>query len=148
MSKPKQKTVQQFINTLTILRRIISRLSTSSLEEKMATLLQFQALSYLKNNCGSSVGDLARELSLSSPAIAQLTERLVTAKRIERKDDQEDRRIVRLFLTREGALEHSLMEKRYLEKMTSLLNLIPDVDLKQLIRIQTELIKKLEECNK
>lgn len=148
MNTSKQDLVQQFLITSTTLSRIMSQLSTVSLEEKMATILQFQALTYLKQQDEATVGELAQELAMSSPAIAQLTDRLVNAGRIERKDDKNDRRVVHLSLTDEGVKELSQMKQKYIEKMTSLLSFIPATDLRELVRIQAELIQKLEENKK
>lgn len=139
-----QDLVQEFVNTLDTLRRIISRLSCMSHEEKMATALQFQALSYLKEHKNSTVGELAQEIGLSSSAVAQLIDRLVTAQKIIRKNDTKDRRIIHIALTEEGAKELAQIKKKYIEKLTFLLSYISEKDLTELIRIQTKLIHKLE----
>jgi DNA-binding MarR family transcriptional regulator len=145
MNKSKQNLVQEFMSTSVTLKRIISRLSSVSLEEKMATILQFQALTYLREHKNATVGELAQDLAISSSAVAQLIDRLLEAGRIARKNDLKDRRIIHISLTPEGKKEQSQMKKKYIEKMTFLLTHISEKDLHELIRIQTELITKLEE---
>ena len=136
--------LQRFINTSATLMRIISHQSTITREEKLATALQFQALTYLHDHKNIPVGSLAHELRLSSSAAAQLVDRLIVSGRITRKHDKNDRRIVHISLTLEGKKELSQMAKKYIKKMKFVLSHIEETDLLLLIRIQRELIIKLE----
>jgi MarR family 2-MHQ and catechol resistance regulon transcriptional repressor len=144
MNTSKQQLAQKFIGTFATLKRIIHRMSCCSPEEKMATELQFQALTLLNEHRNITVGVLGRELGLSSSAVAQLTDRLAQSGRITRIQDKDDRRITHITLTEEGKKELSHMASSHLEKMTLLLSLISEEDLKEIIRIQTDLITKLE----
>jgi len=114
----------------------------------MATMLQCEALTYLSEHDKATVGALTQELEVTSPAIAQLTDRLVNAGWIIREHDQHDRRIVHLLLTDEGKIELFQMRQKHFEMINPILSLISEKDLQELIRIQTELVQKLEKGHK
>lgn len=145
MNPDKHKLADQFLRTFAKIRRLVDHCCDISLEQKIATLLQLQALSYLEEHKNATVGELAHDLAMSSSAIAQLTDRLVNAKRIERKNDPDDRRITRLQLTKEGREELQHLKKHFVDKISFLLSYISENDLRELIRIQTELSHKLEQ---
>ena len=139
--------VEQFINTSALLRRIIHRACTVSFEEKLTTTLQFQALDYLNEHKKCTVGELAKELVLSSSAVAQLSDRMQTAGWIIRTHDENDRRVTHIGLSSAGRKEYDEMKLRYIKRMDFLLSQINEKDLSELIRIQTELITKLDKNN-
>lgn len=144
MEQTKEDLIQQFSCTFSALNRVMHHVSAISLEEKMTTMLQFQALSFLKEHPGCTVGELAAELGVSSAGVAQLTDRLFNAARIIRLHDESDRRVTRLSLTQDGESQLAQIKQKHLETMSRFLSLIPEKDLQEIIRIQSELIKKLE----
>jgi DNA-binding MarR family transcriptional regulator len=143
--KHNKQLVESFINAYSSLKRLMQRISSGSHEDKMATLLQYQALSFLAEHKQTTVGELATNLDMSSSAVAQLIDRLILAGRIIRKNDASDRRIAHISLTQNGKKELLRIRKMHIEKMSYILSHIPEKDLKELIRIQTEMITKLAE---
>lgn len=144
MFDSKQKLFQEFISTMTKVRRIMDQMSNVSLEDRVATMLQMQALTYLKEHSQLTVGELAAKLHMSSSAIAQLSERLVLANFVSRGTDENDRRIVLLKLTGEGRKELERMHQKMIEKMGGFLEYISEDDLKAMIRIHKKVLDKLE----
>ncbi|MGH7203939.1 MAG: MarR family winged helix-turn-helix transcriptional regulator [Candidatus Levyibacteriota bacterium] len=140
--------LQQFIGTMMKVRRFIDPAIGIPQEDKTATLLQTQALTFLKEHPQSTVGELAQYLHMSSSAIAQFTDRLTDAHLIERKNDPNDRRIVRLSLTATGDDRLISLRKVIQERMGNILTRIPEKDLKEVIRIFGNLLENLEEENK
>lgn len=122
--------------------------SPISQEDKLTTILQVQGLSYLKKHSKATVGELASELMMSSPAITKFTDRLVNLGWIRRADDSDDRRIIRLFITSLGEKKLSQIQRKHLERMSEIFSLMPEKDIKELIRIMGNLTKKWEEKNK
>lgn len=118
------------------------------IEEKIATFLQIQAMCYLQENPDVTVGDLATELAMSSPAVAKFSDRLFDAGWITRKDDSHDRRITRLKLTQKGKEELKLIQGRHFEKMNEIISFMPEADLKKMVYIMENVVKKWEEKNK
>jgi DNA-binding MarR family transcriptional regulator len=69
--------------------------------EMELTVAQAQALMLLRAEAASTTG-LAASLSISAPAVTQLTDRLVRKRLIERRPVEADRRSVAVALTLEG----------------------------------------------
>ena len=144
MNNQRQKLIEEFVAGSLKIKRFFEQISTISLEEKIATMLQMQALEYLNNNHGSTVSELAQNLFVSSSSTAQLTDRLVTSGWIKRENDKSDRRIIRLILTSKGEEELSGMRKKRVEKLNGLLSYLSDHDLSEMVRIQTKLVDAVE----
>ncbi|MFH1601879.1 MAG: MarR family transcriptional regulator [Candidatus Shapirobacteria bacterium] len=145
MNNIKQELFEEFFATVTKISRIAERSVNCSLEDKAATILQMQGLSYLSESPNSTVSELAQAVNMSSSSIAQFTDRLTENKLISRKPDVNDRRIVRLNLTDKGRSEIVETRKRMFHKMGKVLDLISESDLKELIRIHKKILHSLEE---
>src|SRR5579872_2026687 len=144
----KSKLLEEFFATMGKMRQAVESLSNVSPEDKIATMLQMQALSYLKSHHLSTVGELGARLYMSSSSIAQFTDRLVTAGFVKREQDTEDRRIVRLSLSVKGEKELAAMRKRMMEKMGRLLVHVSQKDLADLVRIHKKIVNGLENKKK
>jgi DNA-binding MarR family transcriptional regulator len=72
---------------------------------------------------------------MSSSAVAQLIDRLLTSNWVDRKHDETDRRVVRLSLTHEGLKELDRLKKIRQERLEPLLKHLDEKDLQELIRI-------------
>lgn len=135
---------EQLFNTMLQFGKLMAQQTQESHEEKMATRLQFFALKFLKDQPNGTIGDLAKPLHLSKSSTTQLIERLVKLGLVERVDDKEDRRIIRLVITENGEKEFVVLRKRLMEKMQKIFSKIPPEDLRELIRIHTNLIETLK----
>src|SRR5438045_1717026 len=121
MQEPKKELVEQFINVMLKTRQIMHGSSNTSLKEKIVTILQIKALSFLKDKPNTTVGEIGKQLNMSSASIAQFCDRLVKTSWIERKNDKSDRRVIHLSLTKIGEKElKSVKEKRF-KKLNSVL---------------------------
>lgn len=143
MSQNKEELLQEFLSKLFKVRRYLER--PVSMPGEVATMLQLQALSFLYDKPGSTVGELALEFHMSSPAIAQLTDRLVGASLIERKNDENDRRVVRLFLTKTGKEDLQKVPPILKQRLGRVFSQVPESDLKELVRIFSNLLNTIED---
>ncbi len=139
---------EQLFSTLTQLKRLVSQQVYESHEEKVATMLQFSALNFLKDKSEVNVGDLAKFLQLSKSSATQLIERLVKMGLVKRINDRQDRRIIRLTITSKGEDEFIVLKTKLKEKMNRFLSKIPEKDIKELIRIHANLIETLKNSNR
>ncbi len=135
--------IEQLFSTMMQLGKFMSHYSQESHEERLATMLQFSALQFLKDQPNGTVGELAKFMQLSKSSATQLTERLVKAGIVDRVNDQEDRRIIRLIITPKGEEEFIILKKNIMEKMKRFVSKIPAKDIRELIRIHTNLIETL-----
>jgi DNA-binding MarR family transcriptional regulator len=83
------------------------------------TQQQYQAMLAIKATDRDEItmGDLAETLLLTPQAAVQLVDRLTKAGFAERTQSQEDRRVVRLSLTRQGDQLIDALAERHLEEM-------------------------------
>lgn len=140
----KQLYIDQLFNTMGQLRKLLETQTQESHEEKSATIMQYSALVFLKRNKSATVGEVAFHLKLSKSSATQLIERLAKASLVGRVNDQDDRRIVRIAITSAGEQQIVFLKKKFMEKMGRIISKIPDEDLKQLIRIHTNLIETIQ----
>ncbi len=147
MYKTDVSLLKEFLSIQIQVRKMMQQNSSLSIEERLATGLQVHALSLIDAHKGITVGDLAKELTMSSAAIAQFVDRMVNSGWVNRESDKDDRRITRLFLLAEGRKKLKLMNIKVLKKMDSILSLMPAKDIKQLISIQKKLLASMEKQN-
>jgi len=107
---------------------------------RAATMLQVNSLIYLKNNPGVTMSDFSANLSLSPSSAAQLAERLNLIGYIKRSEDTKDRRTVRLAMTKKGTDYIEKIHRRMHKKFKRVFSKVPQKDIKELIRIQKELL--------
>lgn len=144
MKTRKQELMDEFFETMGKMRSMGESLSKVSPEDRIATMLQMSALKYLKHRPNTKVSDLGKTLFMSSSSIAQFSNRLAKAGFIKRHEDKNDRRIVRLGLTKKGESELSSMHKKMREKMGKFLEMVSEKDLGELVRIQKKILKSLQ----
>jgi DNA-binding MarR family transcriptional regulator len=98
------------------------------------TIHQLEALSLLDRG-GLRMSELSRELDISEPASTALADRLVRAGLVERHADPDDRRIVRLELSRKGRDLMSRWGSHRRRMMTATFEVLSDRQLAALIDI-------------
>lgn len=144
MTKTNNSDFEQLFNAIMQFGKLMSRHGQEDREDKNATMLQHMALRFLKDQPNGMVSDLANFLKLSKSSTTQLTERLVEANLVERFYDKKDRRIIRLAITEKGEKEFVVLKKRFMEKTEKIFSKIPAKDIKELVRIFTNLIETLK----
>ncbi len=93
---------------LNALSRKISRMYNNRCLEYGVTAAQSFVIFDVMDHPGTSVKDIATRIQLDSPAITGLIDRLVKEDLVERKEDPEDRRSLKIYLTEKGQeLVHS-----------------------------------------
>lgn len=148
MNKSKQELLNQFMQSLMRIRRIAEQSFVIPTKDKSITLLQNQALLYLKDRPELTVGELAKKLGLSSSSAAQLIERLTNLKVIKKIIDKNDHRIIHLILTKKGQIQTELAHCILAEKVGNVFFQMPEKDLKEVVRIFTKFLKNIKEQNK
>ena len=139
-----QKTIDEFIHVNQEIKEVMERKSSINYDTKVVPRLQFFALKYISQNSGLTVGELADVLMMSSSSIAQLIERLINKGWIKKVEDKDDRRIFHILLTDKGEKEVVKMDEVFFKKMSSMLSLISEQDVKEILRIQKNLLKELK----
>lgn len=128
---------------LTDLIFVLSRITRDGVENKNSTLsyIQFQALSFLMKQENPTMKELSEYIHIAAPSTTALVDNLVRLEYISRTADKEDRRLVRLKITKNGQQELKkglIAAKKRLEKV---LNKLSKKDQSDLINILTKLSK-------
>jgi len=136
----RSRDVDEFTEQLFLFRQAIGRFSTAcSLEDKINSALQMEALAFLGLEQGSSVSALASHLRTSLSSATQLTERLVKSGLVDRRHDQADRRVVTCSITEAGRQELVRMRGEMRAKLEKVLAVLPEHELSDLVRIMRAL---------
>lgn len=109
------------------------------------THAQMGILFMLEHKGMLSLKDIASHMQTTSSAATQLTNGLVEAGYIARKEDGEDRRKTSLSLTAEGKKKIGEMKKAHIEHFTKILSPLTDDELKQWQTIQHKIINGLNQ---
>lgn len=88
------------------------------------TLPQFLVMDFLMKNETAKMSDLAQFMEVSMATMTGIVDRLVRHKYVERLLSDEDRRIVRIRMTREGAM---LMNRVYLRRREVIINIFGQI---------------------
>ncbi|HVZ67660.1 MAG TPA: MarR family winged helix-turn-helix transcriptional regulator [Patescibacteria group bacterium] len=135
---------EQLFASMLQLSKLISQYTQETREERIATVLQFSALNLVKDQHETAISDISKSLQLSKSSATQLIERLVKLGLVKRISDPEDRRIIRLEITKNGDAELHKLRLKLINKMKRVFSKIPAKDIRELIRIHTNLIETLK----
>lgn len=116
-----------------------------SLEERTATIIQGQILSYLEKNNHAKMSDLASHIRTSFSSATQIVERMVQAGFVDRVQDANDRRLVLLTITENGRTQLKELKRAKRERMKKLFKDVTSNEIAELIRIQEKMIASLKE---
>ena len=96
-----------------------------ALQDHDMSMSRFAVLYLLDVGEGMTITTVAAALKLSIGSASQLIDRLEIDRFVMRQDDENDRRIRRIWLTDQGAHMISRMKKIHLRRMTTLLHDVP-----------------------
>ncbi len=104
---------------------------------------QLHALHTLAHN-PLTMGELAEEMNITLSSATALVDRLVKNRWVERREDPEDRRIVRLVITERGRELYRTVKRERYKAFKFLLDAMPPEDVAALRRIFTNLHTTLQ----
>lgn len=112
------------------------------------SMLQLQALVFLKRNTMAQMGEIAEHFKIELPSATSLINKLSKGGLVERKADDHDRRLVRIILTPQGEKLLDQAMKARSKKITETLSYLSEQDRKDLSLIMQKLtatMKKTDE---
>ncbi len=112
---------------------------------KKVSPMEFRCLRYLVDNNFASMKDLADEVGVTPPRITTLLNKLESKKFIERKINFEDRRIIKVSLTKNGAKFAKEICDEYLKFHKSILKSMNNDELDGLFKNLTIFHKRLSD---
>jgi len=134
-----EQEIETFLRYIICLKGAVMGQNRSSMEERVATGMQFGVLNFLAEHDSVTSGEVATHLSLSPSSATQLVERLVRDDLVERQADQEDRRVVHLKLTDNGRAERERVYGFIRERVGRLLGGLTTEERTELIRLHKKI---------
>jgi DNA-binding MarR family transcriptional regulator len=116
-------------------------------EHSNLSILQAHTLIFIKKNQPIPMHKIAESFQISKPTVTSLVDVLMDGGFVGRVDDKEDRRIIRIKLTKQGEQYVSKGIRKTTAKVNKILSYLPLEDKKHLKRIIETINKKLEEEN-
>jgi len=149
MDKSNETLLWEYFNLVLKVMRLSSGIFGMSPEDKITTILQLQAVIFLKENPGLTVGEFAKEFHMSSPAVTQFTQRLVKSGLIKKEIDSKDKRAIHLLLTKKGKIYSKTLPENFTKKINNIdiFYYMPEEDIRTIMNIFKRFIKKAEAKN-
>lgn len=140
-----QNNIDTLITLTTKIAKLMHQQTQMSYEERAATILQTQTLSFLEEQPNAKISDVANYMHASLSSTTQMIERMVQAGLVARTHDDQDRRVIHLTVTKDGLTKLRQMKEAKRARMQKLFSGIDQNDIKDLIRIQQKIVQSLEE---
>lgn len=113
------------------------RLMMATFSETPMPPAQAGCLQALAHRSGISQSDLAELLHVSRPAVSTMLHRMESAGMIERRADEADSRVTRVYVTDEGRGLSARMHEGFAEILNTSIGWMPEEDKRELARILT-----------
>ncbi|KYK23050.1 hypothetical protein AYK24_07975 [Thermoplasmatales archaeon SG8-52-4] len=111
------------------------------------TGVQLMTLHFVKHNDNCKTSDIANFLSVSPPDTTRIVETLVKKGFVERINDENDRRIIRLIIKEEGRKVVENIKQELALSFSKILEKINEEDAKALLRGMNALSNALKELD-
>lgn len=135
----RKKTIESIVRHLDFIMKNMKKKKDDASEPFCINRSQWLVLDLIENNEQTSIKAISEQLEVSSSAITQLVDDLVSKKYVIRKEDPNDRRSVQLSLSKEGKKQLKLMKKTRLKKMEQLFSPLNPSELKSYLKIHEKL---------
>ena len=140
-------TDSKLIEAIFLFSRLMKENMSYSSELTKLTLLQLQALIFLKQKPYVQMREIADKFTIEMPTATSLINKLCKIKLVARQEDANDRRLVRVVLTDQGKylLEKAMRERT--KKINSILAYLSENDKNDLLKILQVLTHQMEKQN-
>ncbi|GIP26773.1 MarR family transcriptional regulator [Paenibacillus sp. J23TS9] len=128
----------------TLLKNLSQEWNKKSAKTYCLTFPQFQVLYTLKLRGSLKVSELAEALALTSPAITNLTDKLIAAGYVQRERAEEDRRVVYTMITEKGYEIIAKIAEDQKEMIQVFFNMLSEEDIQHLRRIFSSMLLDID----
>ena len=136
MNRPREQLVERIADLLRDIMRGLHRGHGESIPHPDITIGQLHCLKTIRALGAPSMTELSDSLQLQPSTVTGLVDGLVEHGLVERREDEEDRRLVRVALTDHGKRRGDRHGKA---RRRRLMDLLTDIDDKELARIERAL---------
>jgi len=104
------------------------------------TMIQLHGLVFIEKNENCQLTDLAKAFSITLPSANNLVERLINLRLIEKKQDKNDQRLIRLSVNERGKNLIKKIAKKQKKCFSTLINKLSYEEKKKLLEILKKII--------
>lgn len=144
----RQERIEAILHSFHAIRRGFSQGSRFSRQHFGMTMTQASVLMLLVHEGRQTMSNIAEQLGVSRGAATQLLDGLVERGLVERQQDEADKRIVYIALSRDGSRRLKRMRERGGRHMSDLFEFLDDNELGQIEAITEKLANKAKEIRK
>ncbi len=126
------ETFRAFIGTMRLHARLITRLVD---EDEGVHPGQLFCLRVVANHDGITQRDLAEELHVARPSVTRMVQAMERAGMVERRDDEQDQRLTRVYLTDRGREFDTKFRHIAAAYVKDTIGRLPEADRRELIRL-------------
>ena len=139
---------REIIDSMSKVMRTMKHSISINQRHPQVTMHQFEALWCIKKSKHAHMSEIAQHFSTTMPTATSLVDKLIASKLARRKNDNTDRRIVKISLTGRGEKMLSEVATQRENKINKLLSYLSEKDKRDLLRILQTIDKKAEEYEK
>lgn len=141
----RKNSTEKIIHNFRAIRRLVSSGNRTAQKEYGVTMAQASLLLLLLHEGKMTMGDIAKDLGISKGAVTQLLNSLIEKELLEKVQDDQDKRIFYISLSKKGAKHFKHVKKHGGKKALKLFDILTDEEI-----IQFEIItsKLAQEFNK
>ena len=140
MINRKQK-VEEFLIDLQSLKHAMAFRMAGSAKIPRITPSQWGVLMMIERSVESTVKDVAKTLDITSSAATQLVDGLVSSGYLMRKTSNEDRRIVKLTLSKKTKTQVDKMKKEGIQRFLKVFEVLSDKEFDQYIILNKKIVQ-------
>lgn len=144
----RQELVQQFFETLTTMNRLLGDTrtpykGTGERRKRERRQPQTELLYILSRTKDMTIKDIAAAMYITSSAATQMVENLVGQGLLERIDDPNDRRVVKVRLTPAGKKQFGAFKKTHIHRLDGILKNLSNEEMKYIIHIRNKALGRI-----
>lgn len=128
-----------------VIFRMDQELRDSVLRKLDLTYSHFRVLQVLFEEDGQQIGDIARSIVMRQPALSRVVDQMEARKLVQRKQDKEDSRYMRVYLTKMGKRHYEQAWPSAHEIMTYALEVATEAERTLLCDVLTRMDKHMQD---
>lgn len=141
----RQEYIETIFHNFHVIKRALSHGSRFSPSQFGVTLTQASVLMLLMHDGRKTMSEIAEILGVSKGAATQLLEGLIGKGYVERTQDDDDKRIFYVSVSRKGRSHLKHVRGRGGRHITQLFDLLDDTELEQIQTITAKLVERVKE---
>lgn len=128
-----------------VIFRMDQELRDSVLRKLDLTYAHFRVLQVLFEKDGQQIGDIARSIVMRQPALSRVIDQMEVRKLVQRKQDKDDSRYMRVYLTKTGKQHYEQAWPAAHQIMTRALEVVSNEERSQLCDVLIRMDNHMQE---